>query len=271
MPIYLRVIHRDDPATLEAALSPSNALAGVPEVARVWYDPSAGSLVPVQPPDLFWETVRKTRIVFNSDLFKSGIPIRRDLIPQLARVVDAHGVNPANVTLITDWEAWGPLGRRKSDFDFWYRSVSEWPGPIGNYGNAEGKHVEAHPGNGVALSWPWLRSIPNARGVSCPSAYNLGLSVTGMRKTIAVARSHRFYFWGKPRQTVAFIADPLYHADQMIGYQREYLEAAQAADYIVLWPISRRYDGAKYPNFTGEDRLRQDALTAANLGRITRS
>lgn len=268
MPTVLRLVHRDDSKTVTAALDPSNPLASVPELPVVSF---ADAMVGWQQ-DSFYEAVRRTRLVFSSDLFRTRSFLVQTGLLSLARMLKEAGIDPKTVTFITDWESWEEKGKGQYDYQWWRSSMSAWPGPIGNYGNAEGKHVEEHPGNRVALSWPWLKDIPNALGVSCPSAYNLGLSVDGLRKTIAVARSRRFYLFGQPRKTVVFIADPMYHDDREnytygLGTQLEYLKAASAADYVILWPISPRHDPA-YSDFGNLSRLGQDAITAMNLRRL---
>lgn len=252
--------HHDDPAPVKAAaFAASNPLASVPETARVWV--KGGELVPFTDWPTFVETVKKTKMIFNSDFLKPFLGIGR--LTRLSSRIKSAGIDPSTVAFITDWESWGPLGSGKADFDWWYGIMQAWPGQIGNYGNAEGEHVEEHPGNKVALSWPWLRNIPNSRGVSCPSAYGLGLSPDGLRKTIAVCRSVRPPNPPKARRVVAFICDDAFHYAE--GHkQAEYIKAAGKADKI-MWQVSATHDKAKFPGFNAEERLAQDTITAKNL------
>lgn len=257
--------HHDDPAPVKAAaFAADNPLASVPETARVWVS-LIHLLVPFTEWAPFSKTVRKTKLIFCSDLLapKYDTADRVAMLKYLARTLKAGGIDPKTVAFITDWENWGPLGGGKADFDWWYGIMQAWPGQIGNYGNAEGKHVEEHPGNKVALSWPWLRNIPNSRGVSCPSAYGLGLTPDRLRKTIAVCRSVLPPNPPKARRVVAFICDDAWH--ELDGYkQHEYIKAAVKADKI-MWQVSATHDKAKFPDFEASDRMAQDTITAKNL------
>lgn len=261
----LRIIHRDDPAPVKAAaFASANPMASVPESPRVWVN--GRELVPFTDWATFVATVRKTKLIFNADLLhpKYDTADRAAMLTDLAKRLKASGVNPKLIAFITDWEKWGPLGSGEADFKWWYSIMQAWPGQIGNYGNAEGKHVEEHPGNRVALSWPWLRDIPGNRGVSCPSAYGLGLSPNGLKKTIAVCRSTRKPNPPKARRVVAFICDDAFHRGEGMGTQADYIKAAGNADKII-WNISATHDAAKFPDFKAADRLEQDAISAKNL------
>jgi hypothetical protein len=256
-----RIIHHDDPAPVKAAaFAQSNPLASVPETARVWIDES-GILVPVTDWLTFVATVRKTRLIFNTDLFsdKYNDVHRNVILKSLASRLKIASIDPSTVAFITDWESWATNPPNpKAEFDWWYGIMQSWPGPIGNYGNAEGKHVAEF------LRWPWLRNIPNGRGVSCPSAYGLGLSPDGLRKTIAVCRSIRPPNPPKARRVVAFIADDAFHKAE--GYaQADYIKAAKNKADIIIWNISSKHDAAKFPSFGPDDRLHQDRITADNL------
>lgn len=259
-PRTFRVIHWDDPEVRAAEERADNPLRSIAELPRVWFD--GGVPKPVKPGQTwaqFAAAVKAAGIVF-----MAGMPTPTEthlLVKKLARA----GVDCAKVKFITDWEGWGKLTNPRQgllDFAAWFARVEPWPGPVGNYGNAEGEHVEEHPYNEVALSWPWLRDIDGGGGVSCPTCYDLGLSPNGLAKTIAVARSIRRPNPPKRRPVVVFIKNPSEYGP---GEMAKFLAAAASEDRI-LWGVSPLHE-KKYRGKKAAWVHAQNVATASAIGR----
>lgn len=235
MPRIYRVIHWDDPEVRAAEERPDNPLRDIPQLPRVWFDGNFPKPVtPGQTWSQFVAEVKEAGIVF-----VAGLPTPTQ-VHLLAKAFTGSGVDCSKIKLITDWENWSRLmhGLAENDFEIWRWHVKPWPGPVGNYGNAEGKHVEEHPHNEVALSWKWLRDIG---GVSCPTCYDLGLTPNGLAKTLAVCRSTRKPNPPKARPVLAFIKNPSEYRSGELG---KFLKSAGDVD-IALWMVSPLHE-AKY-------------------------
>jgi len=260
---YLRIIHNE---LRDAATDPANPMSAVAELERV-YTSSPGFLTFNNSTDIpaTVEAILSTGIVWFQDILSGygigvgfpleGLVANRQAVQGLIATLKRYGVTDeqlARLILHGDWEAWNTTDNT-GDFEAWYKVVRDWPGLVGNYGNSEGEYVASF------LRWD---ELANVRGVNSPTAYSLSLTVSDLRRTLAISSIPR---WA-PRKTVVFIKDPVWYFDNGRAADfYEFLAEAGAADYIVFWGTSPQNEAA-YASFNAADRLEQDQIIAGAIG-----
>lgn len=257
LPRLLRMVHHDDRLAVSVATDPSNPLAVIPELPRVYQHTNRDGTTSLRPlpNQTDWLTmVRDTGLIFNSDLFygQAGGDWNRPGLHNAwwaLKIFEAQlrpFVNPASTWFITDFEGWQIPGNPHNEFQVWRSVMSAWSGPVGNYGNVSNRHVAPF------LDWRGLDRL-GPRGVVCPSAYNLGLSPKNTGESV------------QGRKSVAFIGDHCRMGDSM----DQHFEAAveSGADYIVLWSTSPLHEPV-FAHFTSDDLHAQAQRTARALTRV---
>jgi len=253
MTIHLRIIHSHDRAN---ATAPDNPMRNVPEVVRVW-TPEPGVLGFIgTDPAVELNRAAKTGLIWHQDLLRnSGLSVgfalneikaARMQIQALVTRIDFAGHNPSTITLCSDWEQWSddPVW----DYGNWKAAVQDWPGPVGNFGNAQ-SHVPA------MYQWPLASA-------SCWASHGCGTTPSMFKDGILACKPR----WRKANGVaIACITDPHFfaHLGDPTGavLHKQYIAASQRADIIVHW-------GEGKPGVTvGPDyRKTQDRIIAANSG-----
>lgn len=255
MTTHLRIIHDEHRAD---ATAPDNAMRHVPEVVRVW-TPSPGVLGYVgTDSDSELNRAAKTGLIWHQDLLRgfglsAGFPqdaikLARKQIQTLVAEVEFAGLNPATITLCSDWEAWSsdPVW----DYGNWKAAVQDWPGPTANFGNA----IANVP---AMFHWP-------TASASCYASHGTGTTPSMTRDGIKVCKP---VLRKQKSVAIACVADPAFfatptnHTGERLHTQ--YLTASKRADFVIHWPLWPGDDErAKVAGY----RKQQDKIIAQAIG-----